>query len=70
MAILGKLVPQAELFLKPSGASINVKGGGEDARKKQLQIKRFDPSDPVSYALVVRLYLLFQYAFIDIEVKR
>jgi hypothetical protein len=59
MAILGQIVPQAELFLKSSGgASSNVKGGGEDPRKKQLQIKRFDPTDPESYALVVNHFSL------------
>ena len=48
---MGTLVPQAELFLKANGTV--MKGGGEDPRKKQMQIKRFDPSNPESYALVV-----------------
>jgi hypothetical protein len=45
MAILGKIVPQAEIFLKPAAVK-----QGDDLRK----IKRFDPADPQSYALVVR----------------
>jgi hypothetical protein len=54
MNVLGQLVPQAELFLKSTSSGTVVKGGGEDPRKKQMQIKRFDPSNPESYVLVVR----------------
>ena len=55
MSILGQLVPQAEIFLK-SSSSVNIKGGGEDPRKKQMQIKRFDPTNPDSLHLVVSAY--------------
>lgn len=59
MAILGKLVPQAEIFLKTTQKSHQtvpiVQAGISESQaiKKNIQIKRFDPSNPESYTLVV-----------------
>ncbi len=64
LAILGKLVPQAEIFLKTTQkshiATSTVQAGMSESQaiKKNIQIKRFDPSNPESYTLVVS-YLLF-----------
>ena len=49
--ILGQIVPQSEIFLKASNS--------EDPRKKLLHIKRFDPSNPHTFNLMVRFYLLY-----------
>lgn len=59
LAILGKLVPQAEIFLKTTQKSQQpapiVQPGMSESQaiKKNIQIKRFDPSNPESYTLVV-----------------
>jgi hypothetical protein len=56
---LGQLVPQAEIFLKTMTSSSQVKqapvtaAASGEAVKKQIQIKRFDPSNPDTYTLVV-----------------
>jgi hypothetical protein len=45
-----------------------MKGGGEDPRKKQMQIKRFDPSNPESYALVVSSHTVVIF-IVDLKVE-
>jgi hypothetical protein len=50
-------VPQAEIFLKATASQVRhapmTAGASGEAVKKQIQIKRFDPSNPDTYTLVV-----------------
>ena len=45
LSILGQIVPMSEIFFKASNS--------EDPRKRNLHIKRFDPSNPNTFKHVV-----------------
>lgn len=52
--ILGKIVPQSEVFLKSTNSDATA--------KKQLHIKRFDPKNPNTQYLLVILYHSYSYS--------
>jgi len=66
-------VPQAEIFLKTTQKSHQtapiVQPGISESQaiKKNIQIKRFDPSNPESYTLVVRLKVKQNYNLDPVE---